>query len=78
MTEYELVDVVATYNSNSQSWVATYFTVVTAYLIAAYTVGNKLTRPQVVIVNTCFVAFSGLCAWAVVGSLSRYQASTLT
>ena len=71
MTEYELIDVVATFNSNSQSWVATYFAGITAYLVAAYAVGNKLTRSQVVIVNACFIAFSALCGWAVVGALSR-------
>jgi hypothetical protein len=67
MTEYELVDAIASFNSGSGAWSVTYFTILSAYLIAAYMAGSQLTRSQVIIISggfsiaasmCCFVAFS--------------------
>ena len=71
MTEYQLVDVVASYNAISQSWVASYFTILTAYFVVAYSVGSRLTRFQAGVVSACFVVSGLMCTWAVKGALTR-------
>ncbi len=72
MTEYELVDAAASYLSALQSWLATYFTILTAYLITAYIAGIKLAKSQVLIINVGFVILAGMCALAVTGTGARY------
>ena len=71
MTEYELVDAIASFNSNMYSWVTFYMTALSAYLITAYILGAKLTISQTIIINTCFVVFSALGIFAVMGSGMR-------
>ena len=71
MTEYELIDAIASFNSNMYSWATFYVTALSAYLVTAYILGAKLTRSQTIIVNTCFVAFSTLGILAVMGSGMR-------
>lgn len=65
MTEYELVDYAASTMSNFLSALTIYFSIVTAYVIAAFVAGSRLTRVQLAIVNLCFVVAAG-----VIGSLS--------
>jgi hypothetical protein len=67
MTEYELVDAIASFNSNMYSWATFYITALSAYLVTAYILGAKLTRSQTTIINTCFVVFSALGIFAVRG-----------
>ena len=71
MTEYELVDAIASFNSNMYSWATFYMTALSAYLIAAYLLGAKFTRSQTIIINTSFVAFSALGIFAIRGSGMR-------
>jgi hypothetical protein len=71
MTEYELVDAIASFNSNMYSWATFYMTALSAYLVTAYILGAKLTRSQTTIINTCFVVFSALGIFAVRGSGMR-------
>jgi hypothetical protein len=71
MTEYELVDAIASFNSNMYSWSTFYMTALSAYLVTAYILGAKLTRSQTTIINTCFVVFSALGIFAVRGSGMR-------
>ena len=54
-----------------QTWIATYFTILTAYLITAYVAGIKLTRSQVSIIYGGFVVLGGLCAFGATGAASR-------
>jgi len=61
MTEYELIDALGTYASAMQAWAATYISVLSAFLVAAYLVGKKLTASQVIIIGTGFVFFAGMC-----------------
>ena len=58
MTEYELLDALGTFSSGMQSWIALYFSGVSAYLIAAYMVGEKLTTPQSITISGGFVLFA--------------------
>ena len=64
MTEFELWDIFVSLNSVLHAWVATYFTILTAYIIAAYMVGADLSRFQVLIISIGFVWFVGLCTYA--------------
>ncbi len=72
MSEYELVDAAASYLSLLQTWIATYFTVLTAYLITAYVAGINLTRSQVSIINVGFMVLGGLCSLGATGTAARF------
>lgn len=68
MTEYELLDTFTTTQALMHSWATTYFSAVTAYLVAAYAIGARLTRSQAFVATTAFVIFSALCAWGILGT----------
>ena len=72
MTEYELVDAAASYTGLLQSWLMSYFTVLTAYLITAYVAGQQLTTFQAVVVTTCFLVLCSLTAIATTGAGFRF------
>jgi hypothetical protein len=57
MTEYELYEVL--HNSFDTLWESSqmYFTLVSAYLVVAYLVGDKLTGKQNVIVTTLYIVW---------------------
>jgi hypothetical protein len=55
MTEAELVEAWGLFLGNSQTALGLYLSVLTGYLIMAYLVGDKLTRPQVLIVTVLYV-----------------------
>ena len=61
-TEYELLDYTGTMMGNFQSALAFYFTIVTAYVIAA----DRLTRLQLYVVNTCFVIAASVVGYLTV------------
>ena len=44
MTEYELLDYTASLMANFQTTLALYFTIVTAYVVAAFIAGDRLTQ----------------------------------
>jgi len=71
MTEYELVDAIASYNDQGMSSVLAYFTVSSGYLVAAYLAGKAMTRSQVVIVSILFASIALLVSYSAVGSYSR-------
>ena len=71
MTEYELVDAIASFNSNMYSWASFYLTIIFAYLVAAYILGAKFSKSQTIIVNACFVGFSASGIFGVRGSGMR-------
>jgi hypothetical protein len=68
MTEHELLDTFTTTQALMHDWSTTYFSVVTAYLVAAFVIGAKLTRSQAFIANASFSIFSALCAWGTIGT----------
>ena len=79
MNEYELVDVV---NSTMNLLVSTflaYLTIVSAYLIAAFISGDKLTTLQFIIISVLFLFGSILMVWSMWGLGSRivYTAEAL-
>ena len=76
MTEYELVDAVASYTGLLQSWLMAYFTILTAYLVTAYAVGQKLTTFQVFVVTICFLFLCSLSVLATMGTGLRFTELT--
>ena len=59
MTEYELADLTGAAMSNFLTSFTVFVSVVTAYVIAAFTAGKRLSKPNVYVVNTCFLMASG-------------------
>ena len=71
MTEYELVDVTASMGVGAMGAISLYLTTLTAYIIAAYIVGEKLTKGEVLITSSIFLAAALLFAYVTVGFLIR-------
>ena len=79
MTEFELVESIGIFISNSLSSISVYLTILSAYLVAAFIAGNRLTRSQVVVINTLFVTGALIFTYSTIGLLLRqsYFASKL-
>ena len=58
MTEYELVDIVASYASGGGTFFTIWLTILSAYAITAYVAGRDLSSFQVVWLNTLYI-FAG-------------------
>jgi hypothetical protein len=58
MTEYELADLTGSAMSNFLTSFTVFVSIVTAYVIAAFTTGKRLSKVQFYVVNTCFVLAS--------------------
>jgi hypothetical protein len=72
MTEYELVDAIASYTGLLHSWLMAYFTIFTAYMVAAYAVGHQLTNFQSFVVTTCFLVLNSMVVVATMGTGMRF------
>ena len=58
MTEHEYMDLSFTLIERSENAGLAFLTVVSGYLIVAYLVGSRLTRPQVTLISALFVGYS--------------------
>jgi hypothetical protein len=67
MTEAELLESAQAVWANYLTSMGLVVTVLSAYLVTAYIAGDKLTRPQVVLVNVLFVVFAGFGIGGLVG-----------
>ena len=65
MNEYELADYTSSVMGNFLTCITVYFSIVTAYVVAAFAAGARLSRVQLVIVNITFTI-----AATVIGTLS--------
>jgi len=54
LTEYEITNTAGMAFGNGMSSFTVFFSLVTAYLVAAHMAGRSLSRPQVIIVNVCY------------------------
>ena len=75
MTEYEILDVINNATSNMLAAQALFITVVSAYVVVAYSVGKDLTFYQVSFVNfglLLFVFISVQSALGLTGMISLY------
>lgn len=71
MTEYELADALGTYASAMQAWVATYISLLSAFLVVAYVVGKNLTTSQIIIICGGFLFFTFMCVASFFGVANR-------
>jgi hypothetical protein len=72
MTEYELVDSIASMLTILLTWIGLSFTFLTAYLITAYAVGKALTSSQAWTINIFFCLYQTAAVNGVYTSGSRY------
>lgn len=68
MTEYELVDAIATYSSNTGSFMAIYLTVVSGFLITAFVAGARLSLLQATILSVGFVVAAFISTYGTYGA----------
>ena len=59
MSEYELPDLAGVAMSNFLTSFTVFVSIVTAYVVAAFAAGKRLSKVQVSIVNVCFLMASG-------------------
>ena len=71
MNEYELVDTLASLQSNQIQGQAISITMLSAYMVVAYTAGTKLTTFQCTFVSMVLLVFGLLGAWGQVGYLNE-------
>ncbi len=60
MTEYELVDIVASFASGGGTFFTIWLTILSAYAITAYVAGRDFSSFQVVWLNTLYIFAAGL------------------
>jgi hypothetical protein len=86
MSEYELLELVYTLVDTMAVSFSIYLTLLSAYLVVAYLIGDKLTLPQIVIVNSLFllsvgVQILGIIQWHIEASAlmaAKEEISNLT
>ncbi len=61
MTEYELIDVVASYASGGGTFFTIWLTILSAYAITAYVAGRDFSSFQVVWLNTLYIFCGRTC-----------------
>jgi hypothetical protein len=71
MTESELIEACANYNELMMGWTSVYFTALTAYVIASYMAGARLTSSQALFVSIGFVILTTLATIGVLGTGSN-------
>jgi hypothetical protein len=71
MSEYELVDVMASLQNNLIQGQAVTITMLSAYMVVAYTVGKKLTTFQCTFVSLMFLLFGLFAAAGQVSNMNE-------
>ena len=71
MTEYELLDLMASMESHMATQFSLYLTIISSYMVVAYLIGDKLSNTQVVIVSTLMILSAGGQTWALYTTLGR-------
>ena len=56
MSEYELYEIIVGYTGNLEQSMAVLISLLSAYLVLAYAIGQNLTRFQVLFISICFTA----------------------
>jgi len=71
VTEFESAELAASIMGNFLASFTVLLSIVTAYVVAAFVAGRKLTRFQLIIVNVCFIASFIAIGWLSIIMLSR-------
>ena len=71
MTEYELLDLMASMEAHMATQFSLYLTVISAYMVVAYLAGDKLTTVQVWIASILMIFAAGGQTWALYATTGR-------
>ena len=71
MTEYEILDLVGGESAQSATQFTLYLSVLFAYLVTAYFVGERLTRAQVFFLSGLYIFVNLAQAWGMVLTMNR-------
>ena len=63
MTDYELIDSAGTFFGLGLTCVMGYFSVLTAYLVAAYVVGSNMSRQQAITITGLYLIMQLFMTW---------------
>lgn len=79
MSEAELVQAVTEYATAAMTAISIYLTIVSAFLVASFVAGSKLSRNQLFIVGVLFVSSAAFFTYVSVGCILRqvYYATLL-
>ena len=71
MTEYEMADLLTSTTHASVDGFSAYASLMVAFLVATYLVGQKLTNLQMVIISILFVVIASIMVWVTYSYISR-------
>jgi predicted anti-sigma-YlaC factor YlaD len=74
MTEYEVADIAASVLANFLTSLTVFLSIASAYVISAFSAGERLTKIQLCIVNLCFLISAGILGYLVVSLFRRFFA----
>ena len=74
MTEYEVADIAAAVMANFLTSLTVFLSIVSAYVIAAFVAGERLSKIQLSIINLCFVVSAAILGYLVVSLYRRFFA----
>lgn len=74
MSEYEVAELTAAVLSNFLTALTVFLSIVSAYVISAFSAGARLTKIQLSIINICFVLAVGILGFLVVSLYRRFYA----
>ena len=72
MTEYELASLAAAVLSNFLTGFTVFLSIVSAYVIAAFSAGERFTSVQLCIINACFLAATLIVGFLVISVYGRF------
>ena len=65
MTEYEILELTYSVIDSMATVFAVYLTILTGYLVVAYLIGKQLVTHQVFVINSLFIAITGVQIYSV-------------
>ena len=71
MTEYEIADLTTSIMANYLTGFSIFVTMISAYVIAAFVAGARLTRSQAIFINLCFIVVTALTSFQCAIMLGR-------
>jgi ABC-type sulfate transport system permease subunit len=72
MIDYDLANYMSSIMSNFLSGITIYFSIVTAYVIAAFVAGGRLTTFQLIVVNLSFTIAAGIVGVLAILTFNRF------
>ena len=76
MTQFELTTLIFSATETGNMALALYMTAISGYLVVAFTVGQKLSRRQVTLINTLFIFFSMAFSYSALACFSAMRIYT--